>query len=302
MSSNASFVCFGEVLWDIFHDAKHLGGAPLNVALRLASLCDSNSVSIISALGRDRLAEQALSVIKRTTLRADLIQSNQYPTGSVQVSLSHSGNATYQITDEVAWDFIKATPAAIDSLKGDTVFIYGSLAARTKESREALVTLVQAAHFTVFDVNLRPPYFIWEDLIQLLKSSSFIKMNDEELSLICEQMGCHESSLEAQLKWLQVQTAAQYLCVTLGARGACILHQDEFVKVRGTPVKVVDTVGAGDSFLATLLWTLFYERQTIKEALTKACLMGALVASSAGANPVIPLKDLEQLFKNSGNN
>ena len=47
----SKIVCFGEVLWDVFPTDKKIGGAPLNVALRLHSL--KNKVAIISALGDD---------------------------------------------------------------------------------------------------------------------------------------------------------------------------------------------------------------------------------------------------------
>jgi fructokinase len=43
-------VCFGEVLWDVFPTHKTIGGAPLNVALRLHSL--NNEVAIISSSWR----------------------------------------------------------------------------------------------------------------------------------------------------------------------------------------------------------------------------------------------------------
>ena len=45
-------VCFGETLWDIFPNGKRIGGAPLNVALRLHSL--GNKVNIISRIGNDQ--------------------------------------------------------------------------------------------------------------------------------------------------------------------------------------------------------------------------------------------------------
>lgn len=47
-----NIVCFGEVLWDVFPTHKKIGGAPLNVALRLQSL--GNNVSIISSIGDDK--------------------------------------------------------------------------------------------------------------------------------------------------------------------------------------------------------------------------------------------------------
>lgn len=72
---------------------------------------------------------------------------------------------------------------------------------------------------------------------------------------------------------------------------------NQFFDNPGYAVKVIDTVGAGDSFLATLLH--FLPLETPEKALDYACAMGALVTASAGANPVIPIDDLDR--KISGN-
>ena len=55
-------VCFGEVLWDIFPNHQKIGGAPLNVALRLMSF--QNEVTMISSIGRDQLGEMLLDFIQ----------------------------------------------------------------------------------------------------------------------------------------------------------------------------------------------------------------------------------------------
>ena len=57
-----NIVCFGEVLWDVFPNHKKIGGAPLNVALRLQSL--DNNVSIITRIGDDDLGMEIKKFIK----------------------------------------------------------------------------------------------------------------------------------------------------------------------------------------------------------------------------------------------
>jgi len=54
----SKIVCFGEVLWDIFPTHKKIGGAPLNVALRLQTF--ENEVALISCLGDDKLGNELL--------------------------------------------------------------------------------------------------------------------------------------------------------------------------------------------------------------------------------------------------
>ena len=63
-------------------------------------------------------------------------------------------------------------------------------------------------------------------------------------------------------------------------------HQGQVYKQDGFPVAVKDTVGAGDSFLATLLSQLIQKNDPL-QSLKLACAMGALVASMDGANPEV---------------
>ena len=76
----------------------------------------------------------------------------------------------------------------------------------------------------------------------------------------------------------------------MGSKGASLYHTGEWFNSNGFKVDVIDTVGAGDSFLATLVFNLI--NKNINEALEKACAMGALVSSHAGANTKISEDDL----------
>ena len=59
----SNIVCFGEVLWDVFPSHKKIGGAPLNVAIRLQSL--DNKVSIISSVGVDEKGDEIINFVKK---------------------------------------------------------------------------------------------------------------------------------------------------------------------------------------------------------------------------------------------
>lgn len=67
-----NIVCFGEVLWDVFPTHKKIGGAPLNVALRLQSL--GNNVSIISSIGDDKKGKKIKAYIKEHRVNASNLQ------------------------------------------------------------------------------------------------------------------------------------------------------------------------------------------------------------------------------------
>ena len=100
-----TLVSFGEVLWDEFPTYKKIGGAPLNVALRLASF--GNDVTMISKVGDDTLGKDLIAFIDKEGLDIDNIQVDQHhETGRVQVTLDQTGSATYEIKFPAAWDFI----------------------------------------------------------------------------------------------------------------------------------------------------------------------------------------------------
>ena len=89
-------ICFGEVLWDVFPEHKKIGGAPLNVALRLKSF--GNEVVMISAVGDDTDGEKLFEFIEEKGLVKNEIQINKtYKTSYVKVHLDEKGSATYTI-------------------------------------------------------------------------------------------------------------------------------------------------------------------------------------------------------------
>ena len=175
------------------------------------------------------------------------------------------------------------------------MFVFGSLACRNPVSKHTLFALLKVANFKVFDVNLRPPYFSQEILSKLMSSATFIKFNEEELELISQKFGSSFTAVEDNMGFISKTFGAKYICVTKGAAGAVLLIEKQFYYNSGYKISVKDTVGAGDSFLATLIHNLLsnIESQT---ALDRACAFGALVAGSDGANPEIRERDILALM------
>lgn len=289
-----TFTCFGEVLWDVFPDHQIIGGAPLNVALRLKSF--TKNVSIISAIGDDNLGKQLLTYLDSNDLTSKYIQTNNnYPTGQVLVTLDQNGSASYDIKNPSVWDFISTNQSNIDLVKTSDVFIYGSLVCRNSTSKNTLFTLLEHAKFKVFDVNLRAPYYEFETLFKLMDFADFIKFNDEELELISKEINTGFSTIEDNMKAISNTFNASHVCVTKGDKGAILLVNGKFYESKGYKVKVKDTVGAGDSFLATLIYQI-QSFGNYEKAIDYACAIGALVAGSNGANPKLNQEEIENLM------
>ena len=269
-------VCFGEVLWDIYSDEKKPGGAPLNVALRMKSF--GFNTHMISSVGNDDLGRELLTVLEQKGIDSKHIQiSKDFDT------LDKNGSASYKINHPVSWDKIELLPEYKKLVSSSNAFIFGSLIARDSVSKKCLLVLLKKSTYKIFDLNLRAPHYSISDLEFYMNQADFIKFNDEEIEEICNAFGSKKNNLEEQVLFISKKTNTSSICVTLGKDGALLLHKGSFYIQKGYAVVVKDTVGAGDSFLGTLI-SLIINNCDPAEALDKACATGALVCQNIGAN------------------
>ena len=289
-----SIICFGEVLWDVLPSGRKLGGAPLNVSLRARSL--GNRVRVISSIGSDQIGKELAAEVEVHGGSLEHIQvTEEFPTSEVLVTLDSRGSATYEIRMPCAWDAIKLLERDINLVKHSDAFIYGSLVARSNTSRETLLSLLEHASYKVFDVNLRPPHYTTELIIDLMRLADFVKFNDEELFEICAAEGFKDQDLEGAINFLSRLTGSEQICVTLGKDGAVLYYDRAYHYNQGYRVQVADTVGAGDSFLASIVSHLL-QGNSPGESLDFACAVGAIVASKQGANPVVSHAEIKAMI------
>jgi len=283
-------ICFGEVLFDVFPTHRKIGGAPLNVALRMASL--GIDAQIISRVGNDEIGKELLAFIKENGVAIDTVQVDKnLPTGEVIVQLNDKGSASYTINYPVAWDKIYCGPEEEILVKKADALVFGTLVCRDSVSHASLLEIINYAKYAVFDVNLRAPFYSKELLINLMMQSDFIKFNDDELYEVSAFMNSPYHSLEQNIHFIAEQTNTKHICVTKGSHGAVLYYNEQMYYNSGYKVDVVDTVGSGDSFLAGLLSKLLYENNP-QEAIDFACALGAIVAKNEGANPKISTSEI----------
>ncbi|MEN9336128.1 MAG: Fructokinase [Bacteroidota bacterium] len=288
-------VCFGEILWDILPTGPIAGGAPMNVAIRLQSL--GIMTQLISRKGKDQLGDELVAILAQKEVDTSLIQTDeQLKTGEVLVHLDEKGHASYDIVYPVAWDKISVQEEALKQVREADAFVFGSLATRDLVGKESLHVYLKEAKFKVFDVNIRPPYYDIDSLAALMIQADFLKLNDDELYEVCEALGSGHSTLEHHIQFLANYTEVNSICVTLGAEGAVFYTQNKFYYSKGFPVQVVDTIGAGDSFLAGLL-SIFLTEKDPQKAVTFGCAVGAMVAGQKGANPTLAKREIELFIK-----
>jgi fructokinase len=276
-----NILSFGEVLWDAFGDEKKAGGAPMNVALNLVK--QGANVSFASRVGMDAPGYELIDYLTENKLYSQLIQQDkELPTCEVTVELDENHQATYVIPQPVSWDNIQTEAALDNAAKAAAAIVYGSLACRTKATRNTLLNLLDETQaLKVFDVNLRAPHFTLSTIENLAARADFVKMNEEEAALL---INGSTGDLKDQITEFRKKYHAQTICVTRGGNGAIVWHDYEFYEHPGFKVEVVDTMGAGDSFLATFINGLL-KKEPIQQVLEKACAVGAYVTGKRGANP-----------------
>ncbi|WP_353150662.1 carbohydrate kinase [Chryseobacterium sp.] len=290
-------VSFGEILFDVFGEEKKVGGAPLNLALRTRSF--GFPVTMISAVGNDKNGQELKKYIAENGVNIDtIITQQEHETGIVQVNLNERGSATYNIKFPSAWDFIEINADIKKAVWQADIFFFGSLACRNTVSKDTLFELLKSNPdiYKVFDVNLRAPHYTIELLKELMDISDFIKFNDDEILEIASALGFQSDSLEENILFIAENTHTKAICVTRGKHGSILLWEGAFYYHKGFVVKVVDTVGAGDSYLAALIAKLISDKQPQK-ALDFASAIGAVVASRPGANPEIESSEIERLME-----
>ena len=277
-------LCFGEMLWDSLPQGLFPGGAPMNVAFHLHRL--GLRAAPVSAVGRDTLGDELMRRVSGWGLVRDFILvRDDKSTGLVRVKID-DGSPSYEIVEDVAWDWIELPQDAKPPASKAGALIFGSLAQRGEHNRKLLNHLRKLCGnaLKVFDVNLRPPFDSPDLVWSLVENVDLIKLNDEEARKLL-QHDYPKSKLEAAARALSQKAKCPRVCITAGADGAGLLVDSDWTWVESKPVKVKDTVGAGDSFLAALVKGMVDGRRTAEEMLAFACRLAGFVASSEGATP-----------------
>ena len=293
-SVNYKVVCFGEVLWDILPDGAVPGGAPMNVAYHLHKL--GNDPALITRIGVDARGKEILSIFSGYGLCTDYFQlDSENETGKVFAKPNEHNEMAYDIVMPVAWDFIQHETQLNRLVQEAEYFVFGSLAARNPVSANTLFSLIEMAKYKVLDINLRPPHYNRRIVEQLLSKADFLKLNLPELELITGWFS-HKIPINDRIKSVREKYHIPELVVTLGEKGAILYREDKFFLHGGFKVKVADTVGSGDAFLAGLL-SKFLEKKRDEEAIEFACALGAFIATKRGACPSYENIEMKNLIK-----
>jgi fructokinase len=295
-SNNNKVVCFGEILWDILPSGAVPGGAPMNVAYHLQKL--NKNPALITKIGLDTRGQNLMNIFSAQQICTDLFQvDDKYQTGIVYAQPNEHNEVVYDIVKPVAWDFITWNDAFIRLVEDAEYFVFGSLAARNKVSKDTLFQLLEIANNKVLDINLRAPYYNRKIVEQLFEKADFVKMNLAELELITGWFSNY-TSIEDRMKSIRDKFKIANMVVTMGGDGAILFMNDKIIKHQGFKVDVVDTVGSGDAFLAGLLSQLLNNAGS-EASLEFASGLGAFIATQRGGCPEYDTEEIKELIQNN---
>lgn len=285
----------GELLWDLLPEGPQLGGAPANFAVMAGRL--GNHAVILSRIGRDELGRKAVEILDPLPADTAYLEVDAtHETGKVTVALEN-GQPHFTIHEPSAWDFMEMSDQWLSVAERADAICFGTLAQRALESRQTVQTLVSetpASCIRVFDVNLRAPFYSSEVIQESLELATVMKMNDGEVEQVLSLLGLpeYDGSPREQLRrgaerLLDEFPTLQMVAITRGGHGSLLVEREEWNEHPGFPVKVADTIGAGDAFTAAMTHYLLRGAglATLNEAGNR---WGAWMATQSGAMPLLP--------------
>jgi fructokinase len=282
MNKPVLVAALGEVLWDVFPDARRPGGAPANVAFH-ASQLGAQGV-LVSRVGNDEPGSELVEFLRGQGLDCVFVQTDlRAPTGDVTISFTR-GNPRFAFREPAAWDFIEWTDALEDLAEDCHAVCFGTLARRHEVSRDTIMRFLRRTRaWRIFDMNLRDPFADRDVIVSGLSHCEAVKMNDEENRRLARLLGWRRPIEKRLMREFGIELVA----VTRGKKGCVLVDRTGRVEAAAPLVITADPVGAGDAFTAALILGRL-DGMPLIELADFANEAGAYVAGQHGAMPVPP--------------
>jgi fructokinase len=282
----------GESLIDIVESDEHVGGSPLNVAVGLGRL--GRDIDFLTYIADDSYGRRIVDYVEAATVRLLPESVAAQRTATARSTIAEDGAADYAF--DLDWRLSGAPPVA------PPLFVHtGSIAAVKDPGCLAVAALIDTYHVSAtiaFDPNVRPTLIADRELAvarmeHLIERSDIVKVSEEDLHWIDPTRPPEQIAQT----WLGLGPAI--VAVTMAERGAAAFCATGVARAPARAVRVVDTVGAGDSFMAGLLDALWglgllggdnrgalarIDPEALTAALHRASVASALTVGRAGAD------------------
>lgn len=299
-------LCLGEILWDCLADqptqsveqvvswTAYPGGAPANVACALSRL--GTPSGFIGCVGEDEPGEQLVDLLETIEVNGEGIQRHSAPTRQIEVLRSKTGERQFagfrgRVTHEFADTHLQADLLPVELFNQAEYLVMGTLGLAYPETQQAMKYALELADRNylkiMVDVNWRPMFWTDPDrakpvILEFIREIDFLKLSLEEAEWLFDTadpgiIALRHGNVEGVL-------------VTDGGKGSAYCLSDHQGKLPAFPTQVVDTTGAGDSFVAGFLHQLcrrgirsLQDADTAQTIVIYASAVGALTTTKAGA-------------------
>ncbi|MBH8565545.1 carbohydrate kinase [Nostoc sp. CENA67] len=305
--SNPRVLCLGEILFDCLADQLGLkleevkswtpypGGAPANVACALVKL--GTTAGFIGAVGEDEPGNALVKLLQEVGVDTTGVQRHPTaPTRQVYVTRDLAGDRTFAgfgqyDTTEFADTRLDAKQLPHLLFQEADFLVLGTLELAYPESEQAIYRALDLAEQydlkIVLDVNWRPVF--WQDpniarqkIQETFKRVDFLKLAKEEAEWLFNTID--PGAITYRLD------SVEGVLITDGDKGCAYCLGENEGTLPSFAVDVVDTTGAGDSFLAGFIHQLsqhgiqkLRDAEIAKQIVTYASAVGALTTIKAGA-------------------
>jgi fructokinase len=241
----------GEALVDIVvrsdgRRSEHAGGSPANVAVGLGRL--GHTVTLATALGSDERGRVVKDGLKESNVDLSPDSFGTTPTSTATAWLDARGAARYDF--DITWD-----PQGLETIPIAPIMHTGSIAAYLQPGADAVEDLVKRASssaLVTFDPNIRPRLLddrgaVIDRLTRVVAECDVVKVSDEDLDWLYPGVAPNAVARN----WISLGTGL--VVITAGARGSFAVSSAGEVHVASATAPVIDTVGAGDSYMSGLI-------------------------------------------------
>ena len=275
----------GEALVDIVRsgdgDVEHVGGSPANVALGLGR--QGVAVALLTRIGDDARGRSIREHVAAAGVDVLAASTTADPTSTAVATIGADGSADYEF--DIRWDIDPSATSATARIVHT-----GSIAAFLEPGAGRVRELIARAGDAIvtFDPNIRPALLgERDDAVRTFESivplCTIVKMSDEDAAWLYPGVAMSEVLVRV------LSLGAEVGAITRGGDGAILASAQGVVEVPGVAVAAVDTIGAGDTFMASLIHSALRNGvprtpEQLATAGGRAARAAAITVSRAGAD------------------
>jgi fructokinase len=289
------------------------GGAPANVAAAIAKL--GGRSGFMGKVGRDSFGVMIRKTLQESGVNVDhLLMDDKVNTTLAFISVKRDGEPDFLFyRNRCGADLaLRSDEIRHDYINGASILHFGSINFTGEPLRSATIEAIERAKsnekLISFDPNLRPT--LWENMTAAkseiqrgLAYADIVKLTDVELEFITGESDPQRGT-EAVMKY-----GPSLVLVTRGKESSFFKNEAIFLEYPSFKVKLVDSTGAGDSFMGGALLRLFerkcknkplfsMSREEIEDILRFATACGALTVTRKGVIPALPTLEEVTAFLN----